>query len=109
MKMEGKTAYAPAGARGEPLYTRTFIVHGCTEAQLTALALHMEDEGIEYDPIDTEEIPMCKTIVRETADALGHAVKLLANAEPGDSVAQNRKRLYSLLLRKWRRKLEELE
>lgn len=109
--MEDSTIYAPLpGADGEePLYDRTFIVRGCTAAQLTALALHMEDAGIDYDRIDTEDIPMCKTIARETAKALEYTTGELSKAEPGDSVAQNRLRLYRILLAKWNKKLEEME
>lgn len=109
--MEDSTRYAPLpGAdREEPLYDRTFIVRDCTEAQLTALALHMEDAGIDYDRIDTEDIPMCKTIARETVKALEYIISELEKADPGDNVAQNHKRLYKILLAKWNKKLEELE
>ena len=77
--MEDSTRYAPLpGAdREEPLYDRTFIVRDCTEAQLTALALHMEDAGIDYDKVETEDIPMCKTIARETVKALEYIISEL--------------------------------
>ncbi len=109
--MEDSTRYAPLpGAdREEPLYDRTFIVRDCTEAQLTALALHMEDAGIDYDKVETEDVPMCKTIVRETAAALEYIISELEKADPGDNVAQNHKQLYKILLAKWNKKLEELE
>lgn len=109
--MEDSTRYAPLpGADGEePLYDRTFIVRDCTEPRLTALALHMEDAGIDYDRIDTDDVPMCKTIARETAKALEYTTGELSKADPGDSVAQNRLRLYRILLAKWNRKLEEME
>lgn len=109
--MEDSTRYTPLpGADGEePLYDRLFAVRGCTAAQLTALALHMEDAGIDYDRIDTDEVPMCKTIVRETAAALRYVTDELTKADPGDSVAQNRLRLYRILLAKWNRKLNEME
>lgn len=113
--MEDSTAYVPAwdkaGATGSgnTLYTRMFIVRDCTAAQLTELALFMEGKGIDYDKIETDDVPMCKTIVRETAKALEHAIGLLDKADPGDAVAQNRKRLDKILLAKWNRKLEAME
>lgn len=107
--MEDNAKYVPSGQNAERLYTRLFVVRDCTAAQLTALALHMEDAGIDYDRIDTEDVPMCKTIVRETAAALKYLTGELSKADPGDSVAQNRKRLYEILLAKWNKKLEELE
>ena len=107
--MEEHTRYEPAGRKDEALYTRMFVVRDCTERQLTELALFMEDKGIDYDRIEEEDVPMCKTIVRETAKALEHAIGLLDKADPGDAVAQNRKRLYKILLAKWNKKLEELE
>lgn len=91
------------------LYTRMFIVRDCTAAQLNGLALFMEGRGIDYDKIETDDVPMCKTIVRETAKALEHAVGLLDKAAPGDAVARNRKRLDRILLAKWNRKLSEME
>lgn len=113
--MEDSTAYVPAwdktGATGDgnTLYTRMFIVRDCTAAQLTELALFMEGKGIDYDKIETDDVPMCKTIVRETAAALEHAIKLLDTTDPGDSVAQNRKRLDKILLAKWDKRLNEME
>ena len=61
------------------------------------------------DRIDTEDIPMCKTIARETVKALEYIISELEKADPGDNVAQNHKRLYKILLAKWNKKLEELE
>lgn len=110
--MEDKTAYVPAGGaarEAETPYTRMFIVRDCTAAQLTELALFMEGKGIDYDKIETDEVPMCKTIVRETAKALEHAIGLLDKAAPGDAVAQNRKRLDKILLAKWNKRLNEME
>ena len=99
----------PSGQNAERFYTRLFVVRDCTEAQLTALALHMECAAIDYDKVDTDEVPMCKTIVRETVKALEYAIGELEKADPGDNVAQNRKRLYKILLAKWNKKLKELE
>ena len=109
--MEDSTAYVPAWdtAREAALYTRLFVVRDCTAAQLNGLALFMEGKGIDYDKVETDDVPICKTIVRETAKALEHAIGLLDKAAPGDAVAQNRKRLDKILLAKWNRKLEALE
>ena len=107
--MEDNAKYVPSGQNAERLYTRLFVVRDCTEAQLTALALHMECAAIDYDKVETDEVPMCKTIVRETAAALRYVTGELSKADPGDSVAQNRLRLYRILLAKWNRKLEEME
>lgn len=106
--MEDNTAYVPTG-RQETLYTRLFIVRDCTERQLTDLALHMECAAIDYDKVETDEVPMCKTIVRETVKALEYAIGELEKADAGDNVAQNRKRVYKILLAKWNKKLEGLE
>lgn len=107
--MEDNAKYVPSGQNTERLYTRLFMVRDCTERQLTDLALHMECAAIDYDKVETEEVPMCKTIVRETAAALEYIISELEKADPGDNVAQNRKRLYKILLAKWNKKLEELE
>lgn len=107
--MEEHTRYEPAGRKDEALYTRIFVVRDCTERQLTELALFMEGKGIDYDRIEEEDVPMCKTIVRETAKALECAIRELDKAAPGDSVAQDRKRLDKILLAKWNKKLDELE
>lgn len=109
--MEDNTAYVPSRdtARAETLYTRLFVVRDCTAAQLNELALFMEGGGIDYDKVETGDVPMCKTLVRETARALECAVKALEKADPGDSPAQNRLRLDRILLAKWNRKLSEME
>lgn len=109
--MEEDITYEPAGNgdKGETLYTRMFVVRDCTARQLTELALFMEGKGIDYDRIEEEDVPMCKTIVRETAKALECAINELDKADPGDSVARNRKRIDKILLAKWNKKLDELE
>lgn len=109
--MEDNTAYVPSRdtAREAALYTRLFVVRDCTAAQLNELALFMEGKGIDYDKVETGDVPMCKTLVRETARALECAVKALEKADPGDSLAQNRLRLDRILLAKWNRKLSEME
>lgn len=107
--MEDKVKYVPSGQNAERLYTRLFVVRDCTERQLTDLALHMECAAIDYDKVETDEVPMCKTIVRETVKALEYAIGELEKADAGDNVAQNRKRVYKILLAKWNKKLEGLE
>lgn len=111
--MEERTTYWPATERdgGESgLYDRTFTVTGCTRQEIIDLGEYMNDRGIAFQrlrPDDYQEMPMCKVLWQEAAKALEIAIASLQDCDPGDSKTADRRRLFSIALRKLNAKLQK--